>query len=343
MAAGFVLTIPNKACAATENELRKVMGIGSIDKTSLQEKTDALTDRLAREENYNDLVSILKDNSIKMTFTSDEIKKEKKSYAVMIKSFSKCDSASSVIEKFSDYDSYTYFADQTSYGSMDVSYINTSGTKDKLKSLSTLKKIMTNKKDIGTVGSSMQKITKNMDQIKTAKKDVLALKTKKGEKIASAFNGITEAGTDAETVVIRSGQTIVVTYSGVKNSLKPGTKVNQGEVIGKASKNSIRVYMKMNGSNENILLVYGPEGTQLYEAYISENPWEDQELDFSQVTEYKKPKKKKKQTKKITVIKDGKESEVPVYSPGESEHGQVDDRLLIPESATESTETGSEK
>ena len=38
---------PNAIHAATENDLREVMGIGRINKTALQDKTNALTDRLA--------------------------------------------------------------------------------------------------------------------------------------------------------------------------------------------------------------------------------------------------------------------------------------------------------
>ena len=42
---------PNAIHAATENDLREVMGFGRINKTALQDKTNALTDRLLREEN----------------------------------------------------------------------------------------------------------------------------------------------------------------------------------------------------------------------------------------------------------------------------------------------------
>lgn len=123
---------PNAIHAATENDLREVMGIGRINKTALQDKTNALTDRLVREENYNELAAMLKEKGVNLKLTEKEADEEKNAYKDMINSFDSCDSASSVIDKFSEYDSYTYYSDQTSIGSMDAEYINTSGTKEKL-------------------------------------------------------------------------------------------------------------------------------------------------------------------------------------------------------------------
>ena len=51
---------PNAIPAATENDLREVMGIGRINKPALQDKTNALTDRLVREENYNEPPAMMK-------------------------------------------------------------------------------------------------------------------------------------------------------------------------------------------------------------------------------------------------------------------------------------------
>ena len=103
--------------------------------------------------------------------------------------FSSCDSASSVIDKFSEYDSYTYYADQTSVGSFDAEYIDTTGTKEKLKKLNGLKKIMDNKKNIGKIGLSMQKITNSMSSIKSADEKSLSLITEKKESVYSGFSG----------------------------------------------------------------------------------------------------------------------------------------------------------
>ena len=63
---------PNAIHAATENDLREVMGIGRINKTALQDKTNALTDRLVREENYNELAAMLKEKGVNLKLTEKE-------------------------------------------------------------------------------------------------------------------------------------------------------------------------------------------------------------------------------------------------------------------------------
>lgn len=284
-------TYPNSIHAATENDLREVMGIGRIDKSALQEKTDALTDRLVREENYNELASILKEKGMTLRLTEKEADEEKNAYKDMMKSFDSCDSASSVIDKFSEYDSYTYYSDQTSIGSLDAEYINTSGTKKKLAKLDTLRKIMKNKEDIGKVGSSMTGITNDISQIQKVDEGALSISTEKKDKVRSTFSGkVTER--KKNSVTIASGQTISVTYSGVKSSLEPGASVKQGDVIGKSSGSRIRISMTMNGAKENILLAYGADGNEFYSSYLSENPWADNILDFSNVKDSSSKKKK---------------------------------------------------
>lgn len=282
---------PNSIHAATENDLREVMGIGRLDKAELQEKTDALTDRLVREENYNELASMLKEKGMTLKLTEKEADEEKNAYKDMIKSFDSCDSASSVIGKFSEYDSYTYYSDQTSVGSMDVEYINTSGTKEKLAKLDTLRKIMKNKEDIGKVGSSMAGITNDMFQIQTADEGSVSFATEKKDKIYAAFSG-TVVSSKKSTVTISSGQTIFVTYAGIKSPLRAGDSIKQGDLIGKAKGVKICVSMTMNGAKRNILLAYGSGGSESYSSYLSENPWADDILDFSNVKN--SPSKKKK-------------------------------------------------
>lgn len=282
---------PNAIHAATENDLREVMGIGRINKTALQDKTNALTDRLVREENYNELAAMLKEKGVTLKLTEKEADEEKNAYKDMINSFDSCDSASSVIDKFSEYDSYTYYSDQTSIGSMDAEYINTSGTKEKLAKLDTLRKIMKNKEDIGNVGSSMTGITNDMSKIQKADEESVSFATEKKDKIYAAFSG-TVASDKKSSVTINSGQTISVTYIGVKSFLQAGDSVKQGMPIGIATGSTVRVSMTVNGTKKNILLAYGSGGSESYSSYLSENPWADDILDFSNVKD--SPSKKKK-------------------------------------------------
>lgn len=276
--------------AATENDLREVMGIGRIDKAALQDKTDALTDRLTREENYNELAAMLKEKGMTLKLSEKEVDEEKDAYKDMMKSFDSCDSASSVIDKFSEYDSYTYYSDQTSIGSLDVEYINTSSTKEKLVKLDTLRKIMKNKEDIGKVGSSMAEITSDMSNIQKADEESLSISTERKDKVRSAFSGkITER--KKKSVTVDSGQTISVTYTGVKSHLHAGDSVKQGELIGISTGSRIRISMTMNGAKRNILLAYGLNGSEIYASYLSENPWVDDILDFTNVKDRSSGKK----------------------------------------------------
>jgi len=322
---------PNAIHAATENDLREVMGIGRINKTALQDKTNALTDRLVREENYNELAAMLKEKGVTLKLTEKEADEEKNAYKDMINSFDSCDSASSVIDKFSEYDSYTYYSDQTSIGSMDAEYINTSGTKEKLAKLDTLRKIMKNKEDIGNVGSSMTGITNDMSKIQKADGWSLSISTERKDKVRSAFSGkVTER--KKTSVTIASGQTISVTYYGIKNSLKPGALVKQGGVIGKAVSSKIRISMTMNGIKENILLAYGTAGNEFYSSYLSENPWVDDILDFSNVKDSSSKKKKDStQSQKSSTSSQGGTS-IEYDGPQEStEHEDVTEDPFSPD------------
>ena len=305
--------LPQTVFAATENDLREVMGVGRIDDDSLQSKTDELTDRLVREENYNELAAMLKESGLSLNVTEKEAEEEKSAYEDMMEKFSSCDSASSVIDKFSEYDSYTYYADQTSVGSFDAEYIDTTGTKEKLKKLNGLKKIMDNKKNIGKIGLSMQKITNSMSSIKSADEKSLSLITEKKESVYSGFSGKVAEKTK-RSVTIESGQTLYVTYQNVKSKLKIGDFVKQGDVIGTATKDFITVTMTMNGTARNILLAYGTDGADMYSVYLSENPWEEAVLDFSGV-QNKTTKEEKEEKSGMYVTEDGKKSSVTYNGP----------------------------
>lgn len=322
---------PYPAHAATENDLREVMGIGRINKTTLQRKTDFLTDRLTREENYNELAALLKEKGMTLKLTEKEVNKEKRAYEDMMKSFDSCDSASSVIGKFSEYDSYTYYSDQTSFGSLDAEYINTSDTKRKLAKLDTLRKIMRNKEDIGKVGVSMAGITDDMFQIQNAEEGSISISTEKKDKIYAAFSGkITDRKKDSITV--GSGQTIFVTYSGIKSSLRTGDSVKQGRSIGAATGSMVHVSMIMNGTERNILLAYGSDGSEIYSSYLSANPWADDILDFSNVKDVSSKKEKTSSQGKVrdSVSSDG--NIVEYTGPQETEHVEATEDPFSPDS-----------
>ena len=172
---------------------------------------------------------------------------------------------------------------------------------------------MDNKKNIGKIGLSMQKITNSMSSIKSADEKSLSLITEKKESIYSGFSGKVTAKTK-RSVTIKSGQTLYVTYQNVKSKLKIGDPINQGDVIGTATKDFITVTMTMNGTARNILLAYGTDGADMYSVYLSENPWEEAVLDFSGV-QNKTTKGEKEEKSGMYVTEDGGKSSVTYNGP----------------------------
>ena len=74
------------------------------------DKINFVKDKLSREEDYNDLVTILKENKINVDIKENELIAEKNAYESMIDNFTNGVCASKVIDSFSEYDSYTYYA-----------------------------------------------------------------------------------------------------------------------------------------------------------------------------------------------------------------------------------------
>lgn len=315
LAATFI-SIPFTSYAATENDLRDVMGIGKLNKKAISEKTDELVDRISRDETYNELVKILKNNDISSNITEKEITEEREAYEKLIKGFNNCESASKVLEDFSSYDSYTYYASQTSYGTLDADYADTTGSEKKLEKLKYLKKIMNNKKNIGKIGSQCQPVTRNGIRVEEINENEVKIYTSKKEKIYAVFSGFI-LKTNKNSITVQSGESIEITYSGIRSKKKSGEKVKQGDIIGKAKGLSITVSMKMAKKEQNVLFAYGPKGSEWYQDYVSENPWDDSCLDFSKVKDAENSSKKDtSDTKSSTyVITDGNKNRVKIAQP----------------------------
>ena len=93
--------------------------------------------------------------------------------------------------------------------------------------------------------------------------------------------------------------------------------MKQGDIIGKAKGLSVTVSMEMSKNKQNILFVYGPKGSEWYQDYVSENPWDDSCLDFSKIKDAENPSKKEpSDTKNSTyVVTYGNKSSVKIKQP----------------------------
>lgn len=317
----FVICFPSVTYAATENDLREITGIGRLDDKELQKKINFVKDKLSREEDYNDLVTILKENKINVDIKEDELIAEKNAYESMIDNFTNGVCASKVIDSFSEYDSYTYYASQTSYGEMDADYIDTKNSKERLNKLKKLEKIMKSKKDIGSIGEEGIPPTKNGIRVQATSKKLTEIYTSKKEKIYSIFSG-SILNKDKNSVTIHSGETINITYSNISTKLKIGEKVKQGDVIGKAKNTCVSISMEISGSKQNILLAYGTNGQRWYKYYLSENPWEDDAIDFTEVKDKVKSSKKKEEKSSTYILDGGEKKELNVEQPSKNGENQ---------------------
>lgn len=297
---------PVSAQAATENDLRYVTGIGRLDEKKVQKKIDRFSERLALDNTYNEMVSYIKANGLDTDVTEKRLEAEEKAYDSLMDSFSSGESATDVKERLSAYDKYA--ADDDSYVDSGESfdYTDTAKVKAKLKSLKALAGIAADDTDIGGISNRLPSVTGKPLHINKMGEGSTVFDTKKKQKIYCIFSGIIVNMT-GRSISVKSGKTITVTYDGIipVEGMKPGKKVSQKDLLGKTIKKYVRIDMDMNGKDVNVLSAAGTSGVNAYEAYMSENPWEDEIIDISEIkctNAYKTGVKKKKKKNDGSVI-----------------------------------------
>lgn len=279
---GAASVCPINAHAATENDLRYVMGIGRLDAKSIKTRINRFSERLALDNSYNEMVSYVKENGLETDVTEDHIKKETSSYKDLIRSVQSGRPVSDIKKALSRYDDYAIAGEDTFDTGTTFDYTDTTRLKQKLKELKALKAIEKNRTNIGGVSNRLPTITKKPMHIASMGNNAVRFDTGRKQKIYCLFSGRIINITKHD-ITIASGETIQVTYKGLKPCVRSGSKIKQGSLIGRAAGTSIKIDMVMNGKSANIVTAFGKEGKRIYEDYMSENPWSDIRLNVNRM------------------------------------------------------------
>lgn len=306
------------AFAATENDLRDVMGIGRISKEKIKKQTNILVERLAREEEYNDLVKFLRANQFNASIQKSEIANAKASYNKMIDVFQTNPNTSDVINALVTYNSHLLTEDdEYDAGDKDYPLKSTKVLKEKITALRTLQSIEQSNIDVGMVGKDVPNITQKDMKVTNINSQYTSFRTKPKKRIYNLLTGSILKKT-RNSVTVQAGRTIYITYKGVSCYKPIGTKVKQGTALGKATGANIKVALEENTKDYDILLIYGKRGKSYFDDYASENPWQEYFIDFSNTKEHPTKQKVKEKVPQSYLDDHGIRRTVKIETPKKS-------------------------
>lgn len=260
--------------AATENDLKEVMGILNADTLDeARTQASAIIASCINDKNYNELASLLSDYQLN-DFSKDLtiIEDGKTAYADIMDQFKSGKKYTNVLSSLSQYE--TYYRYSQDYTTSDITTslekIDEIEIDKRLSYANALLSSLDDKTDIGLVGINAPLIT-NQDQfyLKEVTAHDVSIYVAPNQEIYAPFNG-TVTSVSKGTITISSGATIVTTISSINTAIKKGDSVLQGDFIGTCKEDTIKYTLNICTLDENPLLIYGNRAEVWYNNYLSE-------------------------------------------------------------------------
>ena len=275
LAAGICMPVlavfqPHTVEAATENDLREVMGTGRLD---TDEKAKALAMSTIREctknKQHNELVDMLKDYKLEDYTDQLELAESgEQAYGSIMKAFKGAESVSKITESLSAYE--TYFQNwqgEESHVSYDLEKIDDKDIEKKLKHANAILATINSMDDIGMVGIDMVPPIKEDRMLVTGMtEDSASFYVTKNQKIYSILTGSVKS-VGVNYVILECGSTINISYYGIHPNVESGQHISQGRKIGTSIGTELKISAEITDEPENPLLMYGKRGVFWYQEY----------------------------------------------------------------------------
>ncbi len=269
---------PVRTPAATENDLREVMGLVRLNTDEYREQAAAILAQGTSYEEFRRLAQEMDEARIKKSeLLADRILDRDAAYEEMKALFVSGGHADEVLQALIEYDRQCIYAEKAEADLLDnTEKIRMDDMEEAVKQAGEIMNLCTTTEDIGEVGDSADTFLLRGLHLMDVSPEALSCQVSKGESVYSQFNGIVQEIT-ADTVCIGSGETIFTAYKGVRadKSLKVGERVSQYQKVGECLGSLVTVAMSTCAEEENILKMYGSRAKYWYSTYLDGLPWAD--------------------------------------------------------------------
>lgn len=318
--------------AATENDMREVMGLERIEGSEWEKTAAKILSQCRSQKNYNNFVDEI--GSVKneeSEVLAKQIEKKTEYYNVFRESFLAGAPAWELTDTLTDYD--RLYQVVNSYA--DAPQIAEELEKYDWKTIAeqeayakNIQKLCGSSGNIGDVGQKADTFLKANLRIAGLTEDSVTCHATPKDRVYAQFSGKVTT-VDSDSVTVLSGKTTEFTISGIQpvKGLKAGKKVKQYDVIGKAKTETVTASMKTGTDRENPLKIYGTRAAYWLDEYLQTEPWaEDDAVDLSKVKD--QTDQKEEETTAVSTMTDenGKESELTVKNNPYSK----DDETVLP-------------
>ena len=272
--------------AATENDLREVMGYIRLDDGTGEKEAKAIISGYTQDEMYNHILSRMKEQETSQeeqgTSNGSEIENALgQCYTYLMELVSSGASIEAVMETFSQYDTLCMAAvPDTQVSTVDLELIELEKIQEDKEKAEAILLAAGSTDDIGEVGVEMETFLGRTLRIADVGSNSIAVYTEIDEVVSSQLTGEVKDIT-SDSVTVKSGGTIYLTFTGIKPTVECGDMVQQGDKLGTAIGNEVTLSMEMVLEKVNPLLMYGSRAVAWYERYLEENPWNGRSLDMT--------------------------------------------------------------
>jgi hypothetical protein len=314
--AALILLQPKAAFAATENDLREVMGYERFEGEECEQLVKSIIAQCAKDISYNELLDLL-DEMQADDYADIKEKTQKKDllYEEMMGKFRSGFDVGDILTLYSEYASAYqelegYATDSTVR--KDLERIDESDIDARMAYALAIEKTASSTDNIGKIGNDADTFLKNTLYISSVGDDFVSCKVEKGVTVYAPLTGIVTS-VQNNRIVLQCGATIEVICENVSRAtgIYPGDKVKQGKQIGQTTDTTVTVHMTIDTMPANPLRMYGNRGVHWYETYKNENPWQEDDMDLTDVKE-KIEEKEEEPTGSVMTDEYGQTTEITV-------------------------------
>lgn len=283
----FALT-PISAKAATENDLREVIGLERMEGEEWERTAAAVLAQCTGQERYNELVDELKYvEDEEAQIIRGQVQQKEAYCSEYMDKFLAGKPAEELTESLSGYNRICKQLNQTAAASAvagDLEYYDTAAIENQLTYANAILALCKSTANIGEIGQDADTFLLTGLSIQKLTEDALTCSVTPKMKIYAQFNGIVTK-ISGNTVEIKSGNATIFTYRGIKakSGLSAGATVRQYSHIGNAVGSSVTVTMQSGVRKINPLKLYGQKATYWLENYLRAQPWDGYALDLDDI------------------------------------------------------------
>lgn len=287
LAVALVL-MPATAYAATENDLREVMGLERIEGETWEKYAATILAQCKNQESYNELLDDLEFiDDEQAEIINEQVKQKEEYYVSYIKEFQEGATVDELMESFTGYNRMYKTLNQISIDPQiagELEHYDTDAIERQAAYANIILSLCKSTKDIGKIGQEADTFLLTGLTIQDMSEDTLTCCVTPEDKIYAQFNGIVTKITE-DTIEIRSGKETTFSYHGVKakEKLSVGVTVKQYTYIGNPTGNTIAVSMKTGADAINPLKMYGEKARYWQNTYMRTMPWKSQCIDLDNI------------------------------------------------------------